>query len=213
MVATEPEMGKLYNRIFSLDDRLWEELEKKPIPDVEQNTLIKFDRTEGVYIIPFLNRIYHVDPLGKTVSLGGKTFASNEKFQLQLVVVSYLAHGSGIPLTGEMVNEKGLKGGTLFFQGPHTLRREPILERYGEDPDGFRELGKRFNGSPMDFGDASFTVRVLPKIPVGFILYCKDEEFPADLVVTFDKSIESHFKLDVIWALVNVTVGQFMAQS
>lgn len=212
-MATDQEMRRLYNKVFSLDDRLWEDLQNKSISDIERSTLIKFDRKSGVYNIPFMNRTYHIDPSGKTVGLGDKVFAPNEQFQLQLVLVSYLAYAKDVPLTGEVVNEKGLKGGTVFFQGPHTLRKEPILQQYGEDPEGFRELGKRFGGAPMDFGDVSFTVCALPKIPVGFILYCKDEEFPAQLVVTFDSSIESHFKLDVIWALVNVTVGQFMVES
>lgn len=212
-MATDQEMRKLYNKFFSLDNRLWEDLKKRSIQAIERNTLINFDRANEIFSIPFLNRTYHVDPLGKTVRLGDKIFAPNEQFQLQLVLVSYLAYATDTPLTGEVVNEKRLKGGTVFFQGPHTLRKEPILQRYGEDPDGFRELGKRFGGTPMEFGDVSFTIRALPKIPVGFILYCKDEEFGAQLVVTFDSSIESHFKLDVIWALVNVTVGQFMAES
>ncbi len=212
-MATDQEMRKLYNRYFSLDDRLWLDLQQKSIPEVERNTIIIYDKTNGIYTIPFLTRTYHINPLRKTVSLGDKIFAPDEQFQLQLVLVSYLAYASDAPLTGEVVSEKGLKGGTVFFQGPHTLSKEPILQRYGEDPEGFRELGKPFDSTPMEFGDVSFTIRALPKIPVGFVLYCKDEEFPAQLVVTFDSSIESHFKLDVIWALVNVTVERFVAES
>ena len=58
--------------------------------------------------------------------------------------------------------------------------------------------------------DAAFRLFVLPRIPMEFILYGADEEFPAELVITFDRVIEHHFKLDVVWALVNVTVERLV---
>ncbi|MFC1859838.1 DUF3786 domain-containing protein [Thermodesulfobacteriota bacterium] len=206
-------MRKLYNRVFSLDERLWDEFREKPVQIVEKNTWLHFDRIKGAYEVPFLKKTYHVEPTNKTVSRNGEPLASDQLFQLQLVLVTYLAQATEEPLSGAMVNEKQLKGGTLFFQGPHTLNRKPIIDRYGEDPAGFRELGEGFGGTPLEYGDVSFRIKTLPKVPMEFILYCKDDEFPADLVVLFDSSIESHFKLDVVWALVNVTVEQLMALS
>jgi hypothetical protein len=44
---------------------------------------------------------------------------------------------------------------------------------------------------------------VFPRIPIIYILWLKDEEFPTKVGVLFDASIGSHFTLDIIWIMVN----------
>ncbi|MEE8315119.1 MAG: DUF3786 domain-containing protein, partial [Syntrophobacteria bacterium] len=53
----------------------------------------------------------------------------------------------------------------------------------------------------------------LPKIPLGYILWLGDEEFPARVVVTFDGSVEQQLPLDVIWALVNQVGGALLREA
>jgi hypothetical protein len=72
-------------------------------------------------------------------------------------------------------------------------------------------MGQRLGGTPEKFGDVSFTVRVLPKVPVRFILYAEDEEFGASLKIMFDASIERHFsRIDLIWGLFNLAVEHIL---
>jgi hypothetical protein len=42
-----------------------------------------------------------------------------------------------------------------------------------------------------------------PRIPLYFLMWFADEEFPARLRVLFDRSIERFLPADAIWALVN----------
>ncbi|NIS60306.1 MAG: DUF3786 domain-containing protein, partial [Proteobacteria bacterium] len=44
---------------------------------------------------------------------------------------------------------------------------------------------------------------VFPRIPIIYILWMGDEEFPAKAGVLFDASIGSHFTLDMIWIMVH----------
>jgi hypothetical protein len=102
------------------------------------------------------------------------------------------------------VNEKELKGGALFFRGPHTLARGPLEKKYARDPQGLLRAGQSLGGKATGKGEASFVLAALPRIPLEYIFYGEDEEFPAQLIITFDRTVERHLPLDVIWALVNI---------
>jgi hypothetical protein len=78
-----------------------------------------------------------------------------------------------------------------------------LEKRFGHDVKAFLETGLRLGGSGTDFGDVSFLLWPLPRIPLGYILWAADEEFPARLVITFDATVDKHLPLDAIWALVN----------
>jgi hypothetical protein len=47
---------------------------------------------------------------------------------------------------------------------------------------------------------------------VTLILWEKDDEFPAEIKVNFDRTVSGHLPLDIIWATVNV-VSKWMTLS
>jgi hypothetical protein len=103
-----------------------------------------------------------------------------------------------------MVTGNEIRGGDFFFRGPHVLFTRPLEKRFGSDARTFLEAGLHFGGAETDFGDVSFRIWPLPKLPLCYILWLEDEEFPPRVVVTFDSSVEQHLPLDAIWALVNL---------
>ena len=117
----------------------------------------------------------------------------------------YLLRAREIPLAGIRVNEKELNGGALFFRGPHALSKEPLEEKFARDPQGFLRAGLSLGGSATGRGDGAFELRALPRIPLEYIFYAEDDEFPAQLIITFDRTIDRHLPLDAIWALINIT--------
>jgi hypothetical protein len=108
------------------------------------------------------------------------------------------------------VNEKELNGGALFFRGPHALSKEPLEEKFARDPQGFLRAGLALGGTATQGGDAAFELRALPRIPLEYIFYAEDDEFPAQLIITFDRTIDRHLPLDVIWALVNLATRSIL---
>ncbi len=66
----------------------------------------------------------------------------------------------------------------MFFRGPHELTKEPILERYGRDPKGLVEAGRLMGAQSLPFGDAALRLQVLPRVPLNYIPWKEDEEFP-----------------------------------
>ncbi len=198
---------------FQLDDRLWSRLRSMAPRDVTRRTEASFESTSGRYSLPFMDRLYVLDPEAESIVLGTRDLPPARNFELCLVLLTYLVHaGEAIPI-GPMVTPGELPGGNLFFQGPHAIDTHPLIQRFGDSPNAFLKLGERMGGSPLSYGDAAFSVITLPKVPVGFVLYCGDEEFAARMVPLVDRSVLHHFQLDVVFALFNVVIRRLARYS
>jgi Domain of unknown function (DUF3786) len=130
--------------------------------------------------------------------------------QLQLVVLLYLNHlTAGTVLTGEFVSIADLKE-AHYFTGPHQLPLESLLERYGQDLSGFTNASLALGGEPLELADAAFAFYPLPRVPVYYLLWLGDEEFPPLFKVLFDRSIETCFSASGIWLLVNLVSSNLL---
>jgi len=130
--------------------------------------------------------------------------------QLELVVLLYLNHlTAGTVLTGEFVSVADLKE-AHYFTGPHQLPLEHLLERYGQDMSGFKNASFALGGEPLELADAAFALRPLPRVPLYYLLWLGDEEFPPLFKVLFDRSIETCFSASGIWLLVNLVSSNLL---
>lgn len=198
----DPAAIALYRFGDQLPPEYWADLQLREPAEVCRRSLVDYD-TAGGYRITFLGEVYHCVPDARLIFKSGAS-AERLSFQDYLVLLLYLLKAREIPLSGDWVNEKELKGGALFFRGPHTLAREPLEQRYARDPSGLLQAGRMLGGTATGKGDASFRLTALPRVPLEYIFYGADEEFPAQLIITFDRTVEEHLPLDVIWALVNI---------
>ena len=122
---------------------------------------------------------------------------------LELVTVLYLINVNDIyPVGRDIVGVKDLKE-AHFFQGPHELRTDPLLKRYGNDLNGFRETAQYLNGESQDMADAAYKLSPYPRINLYFLLWQGDEEFPPQANVLLDRPVENFLAADAIWALIN----------
>lgn len=122
---------------------------------------------------------------------------------LELMTLAYLCNTGAVGLSNEMVGVKDLKE-AHFFQGPHALPLEPILARFGQDPNRFKRAAAGLNGQRLDLADLAFAFNPYPKIPIYGLLWEGDEEFPPEFKVLFDRSIEHHLQADAIWGIVHL---------
>jgi hypothetical protein len=106
------------------------------------------------------------------------------------------------PMGRDIVGTKDLKEGH-FFAGPHELRTDPLIKRYGSDPQAFKRHCQALAGEPMDMAEIAFRLLPFPRVPIYFLLWPEDEEFKARIQVLFDRPIESCMAADAIWALAN----------
>jgi hypothetical protein len=122
---------------------------------------------------------------------------------LELVCLVYLLNVSPQALSHEMVSVKELKSGH-FFTGPHELKIQHLLDRYGNDLERFKAAAECARGEVLALADAAYMFQALPKVPLYYLLWEGDEEFDPRLSILFDRSIEHHLAADAIWGLVNL---------
>lgn len=142
-----------------------------------------FDK--GMFTIPFFRRSFTIHlPEAKVTDIGSDTAPPR---LLEILLMHYLVHADGTPVSGMWITYRHLPGANLFEQRFTDMALQPLLDSFGNDAEGFRQAGLAIGGTPMSrTGDAAFRFMALPKIPMGCILYLGDDEVPPSINILFD---------------------------
>jgi hypothetical protein len=203
MSTVDPNTVSLFRDSTHIPDHYWQELSALNPETVCLRTLVSYEAHKG-YEILFLNRLYLCQPEARRIHLPDQP-EKPLSFQDYLILLVYLIKAQNLPLAGKKISEREIPGGDLFFRGPHALLKDPLEKKFARDPQGFLQTGLDLGGRETGKGEASFELLALPRIPVEYIFYGADEEFPAQVLIHFDGSVHRHLPLDVIWAMINVT--------
>ena len=189
-----------------IDTFQWEKLLSLHPTDVCNRTEALYQPTHEGYLLPVYQLRYLILPRVRKIlrmEWNDKTVEEELHPFFCLMVLVYLTEAKDIKATHTWVSEKDLPGGSTFFRGPHQLQVRELEDLYGKDPDAFLKAGKRLGGSEILYGDKGFALEVFPKVPLAYMLWNGDEEFPPRVGVLFDSTIPSHFPLDIIWCMVS----------
>lgn len=184
----------------------WEKLTGLHPAEVCERTETFYRYDKSGYSLPFLNQRYMVIPnQRKIMRIRPDETLENEALSMEFYLMSlfYLTDAKKVEPTRRWLSEKDLRGGEMFFRGPHALQLAEVAEKYGKDPETFVEAGKRLGGVEMLYGDKAFGLDVFPKILLVYIFWKGDKEFSPSIQVLFDETIQDHFPLDVIWCTVS----------
>ncbi len=144
-------------------------------------------------------------------------FSSPGKKTISLVtralVLHYLLKADGSPLTGEWVAYKDLPGGLLYASVFARRVTDPLIKRFGRSAKLFQEVGIRFRGESAEVGDASVKLLALPRVPMEYVLWEGDEEFPPSAQLLFDSSVVHYLPLEDIVVLGQMTTGRLISLS
>ena len=181
----------------------WDELQQRDL-----NTLCNLTLFTPVsphqLSFPFLNEEILVDLGDRCLKRsGGGGWEKTDDPLLELATVLYLINVKEVyPLGKDIVGTKDLKE-AHFFQGPHALKVDALIKRYGHDIKGFKAAAAFLQGEALDMADTAYKLLPFPRIPLYYLLWEGDEEFKARINVLFDRSIENILAADAIWGLVN----------
>ncbi len=198
----------LYETCEEVNEEFWEELAQLPPGEVSRRSGAVYQ--EGLYRLPFLNRILFINPGARRLRIEGAE-AEAPGFRLCLTALLYLSRVDPAGL-GPLRSPKELTGGATFFmnRGPHALPAAPLEERFGHDLPGFLAAGQALGGEPRTHGDAGFSFRVFPGLPVEVILWLADEEFPAQVSFRVPGSLERVWHLDAVLGLLQLLAEELL---
>ena len=181
----------------------WDQLQGKDITTLCNLTLFTLSSSDRV-IFRFLREDVMVDIENRCLRRLEETgWEKTDDPLLELVTVMYLINVNDIyPIGKDIVGVNDLKEGH-FFRGPHALKTDPLIKRYGQDLKGFKQMAEYLEGDARDMADAAYRLSPFPRIHLYYLLWEGDEEYTPRLNVLFDRSIENVLAADAIWALVN----------
>lgn len=187
--------------------RTWEIFHQLEPEEVCSRVNATFDAQKGLYTTTSFGQKMYVDEAQRRVysdSEEGEYLLSYTDYFFDLSVLWYLIGAQKKHLSGRLVKPSELEGGQIFVKGTHVLPLDEIAAKYNERGDAFFIRSRAFSGKKIPMGDASVEFLAFPKIPVTFILWFGDEEFPPSAQFLLDSTCTSHISTDVLWSVATV---------
>jgi uncharacterized protein (DUF3820 family) len=186
----------------------WEMLERRPADEVRRCAGVDGDGT--TYTVPSLHESWTVDVANRSVSKRQGAFGGEWDRQLPFLLVAYLTKAGEGPLAGEMVPPRDLVPGQDVFRGKNAIEVGDLEAEFGDDAESFAGAASALGGEATDLADASTRFMVLPKLPVSYLLWLRDEEFPARVGVLVDANAPRHFPTEGIANCVNLLTRRLL---
>ncbi len=86
-----------------------------------------------------------------------------------------------------------------------------MLKHFGQKPEKFAELATILNGKASSFGDVSMVLRPFPRVPIVFVLWEGDEEFPPSASILYDASAPDYLPTEDYALLPGLIVWEMAA--
>ena len=190
---------------------LWEQLEKLDRAETAQRTKCKYLDSSASYLVILLNTEYLVNISERNIYSNQSDSKGQEAgFLEQLCILAYLINAQDIPLADKLVAGNSLPGGQFFFKGQHALPSQKLEEAFGNNPDFLYKASLQLNAKKCEFGDASISLNMLPRLPLTIVIWGRDEEFEARASILFDQTAASQLPLDALLGAVNLTIGALL---
>ena len=191
--------GLAYEQAYTL---ACEELAK--IDDIEQQSLrrgTKYLETGSgkLIIIEYLNRTYQVSLPEVEISLTD----SEELVPIQdkILLLHYFNGAKGTLASSRVISFKEIKEGVVYFPTFFKRAIKPLLDNFSQEPNRLIEAASKLGGVPADIGDAAVTINAFHHVPIIFVLWRGDEEFPPEGNIIFNSNISNYLPTEDIIVL------------
>jgi len=129
---------------------------------------------------------------------------------VSILILHFLAQKlKGLPvLSNQWLTFRELSQVEGYAQAYHQRSIEPIIRKYGSNPQELKEILRRLPGKLSEGGDISIIIDAFENVPVLIKLWKQDEEFGPDANMYFDASIKEIFCTEDIVVLAQIVASQ-----
>jgi hypothetical protein len=138
---------------------------------------------------------------------------SNVTLTSKIVILHYIIAASGEPVGSDPVPYEDVPGCRPYAPVFERRVTKPLLSAFGFARDSFMDAGLGLGGLKEDYGDSSFTLRAFPRLPITFILWEGDDDFPPSIKVLFDRSIDTYLPLEDIVVVSKMAATRIIKQA
>jgi len=159
-------------------------------------------------IIPFFGKSYRVSTQGIADPAGKQPHLS-----ISVILCKYLLMCPMIvPLGGSWMSFKDFKDAAPLIQAFFNTVTLPLADSFSARLADLENAAKKFGGYPPADNfpyDLSLQVDALSKVPLLLLFNDKDEEFPAQCSVLFEKRVEKLLDMECL-AMVGMLLGEYL---
>lgn len=129
---------------------------------------------------------------------------------LSILILHYLAQKlKGLPaLSGQWLTFRELSGVEGYSEAYHRRVIEPVIRKYGRNPEAIKDALGRLPGKLSEGGDVSIVIVAFANVPALIKLWKQDAEFSPDANMYFDASIKNIFCTEDIVILAQMISSQ-----
>jgi hypothetical protein len=112
--------------------------------------------------------------------------------------------------TGKLISSKQFRG-AQFTQRDTLGERSKIAQHFTVISE-LKRVTTKLGGSRIEFpyGDIAVCLDLLPYIPLTIVLTLGDDEFPADVRLFYDETVENYFDSEQTYFLTNLAVSRII---
>jgi hypothetical protein len=169
--------------------------------DLEQqcrNSGANYQRIDAkpLVTLDYLNRSYQISLPDIEISLAG----SDEEVPLKdkILLLHYLLQAKGTPPAAKSITYKELPEGIVYFRTFHKRAIKPIIDNFGSNPSKLVGAAAEMGGEKADYGDAAVTINAFKNVPITFVLWRGDEEFPPEGSLLFNANVTDYLSIEDI---------------
>jgi hypothetical protein len=120
---------------------------------------------------------------------------------LAILLLLYLVEATGPAVEGHWVAFEQLSGGAGYIGSFRGRCLMPFLRTFGSRPEALLPAAESLDASPLAMGDAAVSIPGLPRVPIAFVLWRGDDEFPPSASLVFDASIGGYLDAEAATVL------------
>jgi len=148
-------------------------------------------------------------PAGTLTPSEGETISLRE----EIFILHYLENASGVPLTGDWISFSEIPRGAFYYPVFAQRCQSVLVKTFGQNLEKLQSLIANGKVEHLGLGDVGVRLRVLPRIPLGLLVWRGDEEFPAEGKVLFDSSVSQYLPVEDIVVLAETVVGKLVKKN
>jgi hypothetical protein len=159
--------------------------------------------------LKYLNRAYQVSWPEIEISL----IARPEQVEIRdkILILDYLNTAKGTPLSGNLITFQELQAVSSYYPTFFKRAIKPLIDYFGDKPEQLIDAARELGGLRASYGDVSVTIFAFGRVPISFVIWKGDAEFPANAGILFDSTIQDYLSAEgiivlcqlITWRLVN----------
>lgn len=149
--------------------------------------------------LKYLNTIYEIS--WPEIQISQQNSAEPVELRDKILILHYLGNSKGTATTNNIISFKDFFEGSNYFPTFFQRSIQPLIQYFGQSPPIIFDLGKDMGGSKSNFGDASVKFMAFPKVPITYVLWRGDDEFPSNANILFDSTVLDYLPVEDVIVL------------